>query len=391
MSKKTNQRKKITPKNDPSTDQATSSGSKKKIRARFQQLMAEVQMSRVHFRNVVERNVDGIIVVGGDGAVRYVNPAAEQLFGANREKIVGRSYSLPVDTNIPVEVEFVAPDGAEGIGEMRVVSTEWEGEKATLISVRDITKRKQAELEIQELNAALEARVQLRTEQLEALNKELEAFNYAVSHDLRAPLARIDGYASLLQEEIQADIDDEHVMYLDRIRAAVKDMVSLTDALLQLSRLTNRQLEIQEVDLSAAATQIAENLSSQYKDRVVTCRIEAGLKATGDLVLLRAVMDNLLSNAWKYTAKKTHGEITVGSISSRDPKIFFVKDNGAGFNMAQSNKLFQAFQRLHDSSDFPGIGIGLTTVQRIVHRHGGRVWADAEIDGGATFYFSLPE
>ncbi len=363
---------------------------KAEIRARFKKLMEELQSGRVHFRNVVERNLDGVIVVGGDGAVRYVNPAAEQLFGMNREEIVGRSFGLPVDADAPVEVDFVTPEGKPGTGEMRVVATEWEGDKATLISFRDITQRKQAELEIRLLNETLESRVVRRTEQLEAVNRELEAFNYAVSHDLRAPLARIDGYASLLLDELKETVDDEYLGYLGRIRAGVKSMVELTDGLLQLSRLTNRTLDLLEVDLSAAAEQVLETLRSRDPSRKATCRVAAGLKARGDLVLLRAVLENLISNAWKYTGKTAEAEIEVGSIQGDDGPIFFVRDNGAGFDMADTDRLFRAFQRLHEQSVFPGIGVGLTTVQRIIHRHRGKVWAEAEVGKGATFFFSLP-
>ncbi len=387
MVKKTKNIKKKQRKSHPPAN--ISKETKANIQARFTKLMEEIQSSRTHFRNVVERNVDGVIVVGEDGAVRYVNPAAESLFGAKREEIVGRSFGLPVDSDRAVEVDFTTPTGDPGTGEMRVVSTDWEGEPANLITVRDITERKRAEIEIRELNEALEARVARRTAQLEAVNRELEAFNYAVSHDLRAPLARIDGYASLLLDELKDAIDEEHLGYIGRIRAGVKNMVELTDGLLQLSRLTQRTLEVQEVNLSAAAGQILDMIQSREPDRRVQWTVAPGLIAKGDLVLLRAVLENLISNAWKYSGKEDVSMIEVGRTMARGATAFFVKDNGAGFDMSEADKLFHAFTRLHDSTQFPGVGVGLTTVQRIIHRHGGRIWAESKPDQGATFYFTL--
>lgn len=182
---------------------------KTEIRKRFNSLMEEIQSSRVHFRNVVEKNVDGIIVVGEDATVLYMNPAAEVLFREDREEIIGRSFGVFEDTELPIDISFRTSDETTGIGEMRIVHTEWEGEKAVLVSVRDVTERKRAELEIQALNEQLEDRVRRRTEQLEAVNRELDAFNHAVAHDLRAPLARIDGYAKLLLSDLQGQIEPE--------------------------------------------------------------------------------------------------------------------------------------------------------------------------------------
>jgi signal transduction histidine kinase len=358
-------------------------------RKRFAMLIEELQASRVHFHSVVEKNVDGMIVINADGAILYMNPAAEMLFGKEREELIGQSFGIPEDSDSSIEIDFKKPNGTIGTGEMRTAPTEWEGEKAVLISVRDITQRKRAEAEILELNQHLEKKVLRRTEQLEMVNRELESFNYTVSHDLRAPLARIDGYASLLMDELAEKLSPDCENYLNRIRAAVTNMVELTEGLLQLSRLTKRKLEIQDVDLGAAAEQIIENLRQSDPGRAVEAIIAPDLKARGDPVLLRAVLANLLGNAWKFTQKRDRAEIEVGVKDIEGEKVFFVRDNGAGFDMSRLDELFTPFKRLHDNIDFSGTGIGLSTVQRIVHRHRGRVWAEAEADKGATFYFTL--
>ena len=356
---------------------------------RFEKLKQEIASSRTHFRNVIERNVDGIIVVDRQGVIQYLNPAAEALFGKVREEIIGQDFGIPRDLDVPVEINFQPDREGSGTGEMRAVETEWEGREAILFSVRDIADRKRAEREILELNETLEAKIQKRTEQLESVNRELEAFNYAVSHDLRTPLARIDGYAALLIGDLEDRIDQEHAGYLERIRASVGDMVELTNGLLQLSRLNRVKMEIRTVDLSSVATRIFDNLKAESPGRNVNISVAPDLKTEGDLVLLRATLENLLSNAWKFTRARDPALIEFSSCVDEHDTVFFVRDNGAGFDMARADELFLAFQRLHEQSAFQGTGVGLTTVQRIVSRHGGRIWAEAQVDQGATFFFTL--
>jgi len=253
----------------------------------------------------------------------------------------------------------------------------------------DITERKQVEEEIRKLNAELEQRVRERTAQLETTNKELEAFSYSVSHDLRAPLRGIDGWSQALLEDYHDKLDEQAQQYIERVRSETQRMGHLIDDMLQLSRLTRAEMVKEQVDLSALAQTIVERLKQDEPHRQVDFNIQAGLIAEGDSHLLEAVLANLLGNAFKFTSKRTDARIEFGQTELQGQPVFFVHDNGAGFDMAYSQKLFGAFQRMHRLTEFPGTGIGLATVQRVIHRHGGRVWAESEIDHGATFYFTL--
>ncbi|MEX2540305.1 MAG: ATP-binding protein [Trueperaceae bacterium] len=262
---------------------------------------------------------------------------------------------------------------------------------AVSLTARDVTERRRNEEELRRIRAELEDRVAERTAALRAVNRELEAFTYSASHDLRAPLRGIDGFTQALLEDYGDSFDDTASRYLERIRAGARRMGDTIDSLLMLSRISQAELHTAPVNLAALAREIVTGLRELEPGREVELRVEPGLSLQADPQLMRIALENLLNNAWKFTRERDQALIEVGRVENRSEKTFFVRDNGAGFDMTYADKLFLPFQRLHHPLRFEGSGIGLGTVQRVIARHGGRVWATSEAGEGATFYFTVPE
>lgn len=258
-----------------------------------------------------------------------------------------------------------------------------------IVVVQDITPRKHAEMEIRQLNAALEQRVNERTAQLIAMNQEVEAFSYSVSHDLRAPLRSINGFCQVLAEDYSQSLDETGQAHLARINAAAQRMSSMIDDLLRLSLIGRTDMVYRRIDLSALAEEIVGGLREHAEARNVTFSVQPGLDVYGDPSLLRILLENLLGNAVKYSSKVAQPNIELGCVQQNGRNVYYVRDNGAGFDMAYAGKLFGAFQRLHRAEDYPGTGVGLATVKRIINCHGGEVWAESRVGKGAVFYFTF--
>lgn len=366
----------------------------------------ELKESEERYRGLYDSSKDGIISVDLDGKFMECNQAFAEMLDYTKEqlyqltywdlisekwhetqaKIVGEQV-LTRGYSDEYEIEGIKNDGTIFPVSLRVwLIKDKDGTPTGMWSiVRDITERKQAEQEIMKLNEDLKT----RAVELEALNKEVEAFSYSVSHDLRAPLRGISGFSQALLEDYSDTVDDEGKYYLQRVRAASIRMGELIDALLGLSRITRSEIHRENTDLSEITKEFIKELQETEPERQVEIIITPELVANCDPRLLRAVLENLISNAWKFTGKKPIAKIEFGAIERDGETAYFVRDNGAGFDKAYADKLFGAFQRLHSTDDFKGIGIGLATVKRIIHRHGGSVWAEGEVEKGATFYFTL--
>jgi light-regulated signal transduction histidine kinase (bacteriophytochrome) len=292
-----------------------------------------------------------------------------------------RYEDLPLETSDgrSIDVEFVS--NVYQVDDRKVIQC----------NIRDITARVQAEAGIRALNAELEERVLDRTSQLEILNQELETFNYAVSHDLCAPVRRVHGFVDILEQDYADKLDAQGLNVIQSIRASAQHMNALIDGLLRLARFSRDEITPSPTNLSAVAHTIGTELQQSAPAREVEFVIAKDILANGDDALLRVVLENLLGNAWKFTANRAPARIEFGVIPQTDGGLaYFVEDNGAGFDMKYADTLFGPFQRFHKQNEFPGTGIGLASVQRIVHRHKGRIWAKSAPEQGTTIYFTLP-
>jgi PAS domain S-box-containing protein len=353
---------------------------------------------------------DAIVVHDLQGTIRYWNMGAQRMFRFNCQQALGQTFEslmgsgagLPAPAiaellatgNWTAELDCVDADGRLIVVDRRcTVVRNAEGEATGILAIdSDVTERRRAEKEIVLLNNVLEQRIRKRTSELEESNEDLRDFAYSLAHDLRAPLASIDGFSAQLEARLAQQLDDKGRHYLRRVRAGVKLMADLTDALLALADLSNTQLLHQYVDLSSIARGITERLREQEPHRQVTVRVDDTQRAQGDVRLLTDVMENLLGNAWKFTSRTPRAEITFGGQAwANGAYLYHVKDNGAGFDPAYAYKLFGPFQRLHTSAEFEGTGIGLAMVRKIVSRHAGRVWAESKPGEGASFFFTLNE
>ncbi|MGE3933475.1 MAG: ATP-binding protein [Rhodospirillaceae bacterium] len=369
---------------------------------------ATIRRSEVVSRSLLEAAPDAVIITDTGGRIVRVNAQTERLFGYTRDELIGtevwrllserhrdRFRGGPPDTALDtrprlldasLDIHAVRRDGSEFPVAISINSAQIDGETMVFADVRNISRLRRAEHRVRELNAQL----QRDNASLDQTNRELEAFSYSVSHDLRAPLRAIDGFSQALLEDYADKVDDAGRDYLNRVRAATQRMGELIDDLLKLARVTRTEMDTADVDLSALAREVAAEVGAREPGRDVELTVEPGIVVHGDPRLLRVALENLLGNAWKFTGGRGPARIAFGRRESSGETVVFVRDNGAGFDMAYAGKLFGAFQRLHGAREFPGTGIGLATVQRIVHKHGGRIWADAEPGKGATFSFTLP-
>jgi PAS domain S-box-containing protein len=394
--------------------------------------------AEANFRGLLEAAPDAMVIVNHDGVIKLINSQTEKMFGYTRAELLGEPVELlvplpsrngharhrktyvsephprPMGTGLelsgrrkdgsefPVEISLSPFETAEGVLITAAVRDITERKRLEEIR-REIRDRQREEAQMRRMNETLEERVQERTRQLEqanqelkrnrqelqAANEELESFTYSVSHDLRAPIRQIDGFARLLAENLGDALDPAARQYLRRVQEGAVHMGRLVDDLLQLARVGRQESNPARLSLGKLVRDVIADLQPQMQDRQVEWRISPLPEAEGDPGLLKIVFTNLLGNALKYTRPRERAVIEIAPWRQQEEQGVFVRDNGVGFDMQYADKLFGVFQRLHRVEEFEGTGVGLATVQRIIHKHGGRIWAEAKLDEGATFYFSL--
>jgi PAS domain S-box-containing protein len=360
------------------------------------------------FRGLLESAPDAMIVADGQGRIVLVNVQAERLFGYRRDDLLGQDIAMLAPERFRARRQenpggfFAQPrarwtgegrefyglrkDGSEFPAEISLSPIQTEEGALVSTAIRDVTERKRREEHIQELNQELTK----RSAALEATNKELEAFAYSISHDLRAPLRHMVGFTELLYKKGSASLDEKGRRYLGMILDSAKRMGELIDDLLDFSRIGRAETRETLVSLEQLVKEVQSEVWHQTEGREVTWKVGSLPELYGDRSMLKVALVNVISNSIKFTRTRPDAEIEIGSERANGNVVVFVRDNGVGFDMKYVNKLFGVFQRLHGAQDFEGTGIGLATVQRIIHRHGGRVWAEGQVGAGATFYLSFP-
>jgi PAS domain S-box-containing protein len=379
---------------------------------RLQRKRAEeaLQTSEERYRSLVELSPDALFVQA-ENKIVFINSAGVKLFGATEsEELIAKDVAKllhPDDwpifekqlsrmfddgrPSLPVELRLIRLNGSFMDAEVAAAPLVFEGAPAAQVIAHDVTEQKRNVEEIRRLNADLEKRVNERTAELEAANKELEAFSYSVSHDLQAPLRHIEGFVEILFSSKGQSLDQESVRHLETIADSAKKMSRLIEDLLTFSRTARAELRKTSIKLDELVRSILRELQPPKPERKVDWVIGDLPEVEADPALLRQVMINVLGNALKYTRTRESARIEINARSAAREYVICIKDNGVGFDPRYAHKLFGVFQRLHRASDFEGTGIGLANVRRIIHRHGGRAWAEGEVDRGATFYFTLPK
>jgi PAS domain S-box-containing protein len=374
---------------------------------------SDLRESEARNRAILNSALSAVVVIDAAGEVLEWNPRAEAMFGWARDEVRGRELSVMIippkyrelhrrglrrflatgESNVLnrlIEMSALRRDGSEFPIELSISPLK-AGETVTFCGfVTDITERRKAEAEIQQLNEELERRIQQRTGELEAANKELESFSYSVSHDLRAPLRHVQGYVALLQRATEGQLSDKAQRHVKIINDASVEMGQLIDDLLEFSRMGRTEMREGRVMLDALVRSSIDRLEVVVRGRNIVWNIGPLPMVIGDASMIRQVLGNLIGNAIKYTRQRETAEIEIGTAGEEEGRaVVFVRDNGAGFDMNYVHKLFGVFQRLHRADEFEGTGIGLATVRRVVSRHGGRVWAEGAVGSGATFYFTI--